>query len=797
MKFLIETAPRRFSKTWKPIEITWEKLKERLSQVTYTSETAAEYRHFSKQQRDDIKDIGGYVGGYLEGGIRKKANVKSRSLVTLDADNANDYFLEALSAGIGQWAYAVYSTHSHTKAAPRYRIIIPLAKEVNPDAYIPLARMLAYMINIEAMDDTTYEPERLMYWPSTSKDGEFFFDSNDGSFLDPDEILSRYRNWRDATLWPTSSREAEVRARSSKMQGDPLERPGLIGAFNRTYTITAAIEKFLPGVYTEGSSADRWTYTKGTTANGLVIYDNDTLAYSHHATDPTSGKLCNAFDLVRLHRYGDLDEGKSEDTPTAKLPSYQKMLQLVHDDQKTMEEYSRTKTEKARKEFEKTGANTDWMSKFQMSRGKNPEPLPNAYNFLLILRNDPLLKGKMALDEFAHKAVAFDPLPWTKEKEGKRPWQDDDDSCLRNYLSLQYGLSSRQVVGDVVDQIMRENAFNPVLDYLNGLTWDGVKRADTLFIDFLGAEDSHYVRMVTHIQLLAVVSRVMQPGIKYDQCLVLSGPQGIGKSWILRALGRDHYNDSVTTFVGKEALVQLQDSTIIELSEMQASNKAENDQIKAFISRTTDRFRMPYGRRMASFPRTCTFWGTTNDYVFLKDRTGNRRFWPIYCTGKTDRSLSELTPEFIDQVWAEVLSWYKKDGAKLLPDKETMKEAREVQMAHTEGSEKVGIIKEYLDKKLPDAWQDMDLFERREYLRNYDPKDPNAKNIRTKVCNLEIWCEAFENDKSRYIPSNGREFNAIMMSLPDWEPIKITRRFGELYGQQRGFQRIKYQREQK
>lgn len=800
IKLLIYTAPTRFAKKWKPEEILWSDLATRLKTPTRTAETVAEYKAMAKAEKSQIKDIGGFVAGYIKDGSRHKENIVSRSALTLDADQATADFLTKLENGfLHSYSYVLYSTHSNTEKAPRYRLVIPLSHEVPPEAYIAISRKVAELVDINAMDPTTYEVHRLMYWPSTPKDGEYVYRFNEGEILPPETVLDMYRDWKDSSLWPVGKEEVSAKVKeelAGKKKQDPREIKGLIGAFNRTYSITDAISKFLSVVYAAGTMEGRYSYIKGESSNGLVVYD-DLFAYSHHATDPAGGQLCNAFDLVRIHLFGEKDKNAKEGTAINSLPSSRAMFELVAKDAKVMMDYNSHSS--VVDDFKNDGEeNSDaWMGKFKMSGGKVPVKLPVAFNFLLILHNDPLLKGRLLVDDFAHKAMAKDPLPWTPEDKGLRPWSDTDDSCLRNYLSNTYDLTSKQVIADVTEEVMLENAFNPVKEYYESLFWDGKERAKTLFIDFLGVEDiKHYTREVTGLQLLATVARVMQPGIKYDQCLVLSGPQGIGKSTILRALGREYFNDSITSFVGKDAMVQLQGSTIIELSEMQASNKAENDQIKAFISRQNDRFRMPYGRRMADFPRTCTFYGTTNDYIFLKDRTGGRRFYPLYCTGNATKDFrTELDDYYVDQVWAEVMEWYLDgtEGGKklqLVPPAETTKVAREIQMQHTEGSEKVGIIKAYLEKELPKNWDEYDdLYDRRRYFETYDTHRPGDTLRRKKVCTLELWCEALGNDKRNYTSASGRELNAIMMAMDGWEPIKSNSRFGPLYGVQRGFKR--------
>ena len=190
-------------------------------------------------------------------------------------------------------AAVLYSTHKHEPDAPRYRLIIPLDRPVMSDEYQAIARKIAGLLGIENFDPTTFQPERLMYWPSTSKDGEYMFQEQDGKFLCADTVLNSYRDWRDSSEWPVSAKVDKIIQRGMAKQGDPLEKNGIVGAFCRSYTISEVIDEYLPKIYESCTVDGRFTYKEGSTAAGLVVYD-DKYAYSHHGTDPISGKLCNA-----------------------------------------------------------------------------------------------------------------------------------------------------------------------------------------------------------------------------------------------------------------------------------------------------------------------------------------------------------------------------------------------------------------------------------------------------------------------------------------------------------------------
>ncbi len=298
----------------------WSDFVKKISTTHRTAETHTEYLTAKKVRQDEIKDIGGFVGGYISGGRRKAGSILHRQLVTLDIDFGKSDIWDDFKMLYSN-AAAIYSTHKHSPEAPRYRLIIPLNREVAVDEYMAISRRIAGSLGIENFDHTTFQPSRLMYWPSTSKDGEYFFDHQDEQWLDVDETLASYRDWTDTSEWPVSIREGTIVNKAIQKQGDPLEKTGIIGAFCRTYDIHEAIDTFLSDVYDPCDIEDRYSYKEGSTAAGLVVYE-DKYTYSHHGTDPTSGKLCNAFDLVRIHKFGLRDEDVQEGTPGNRLPSY-------------------------------------------------------------------------------------------------------------------------------------------------------------------------------------------------------------------------------------------------------------------------------------------------------------------------------------------------------------------------------------------------------------------------------------------------------------------------------------------
>lgn len=788
----IATGKSRKELSWKNRELLWSQLVEKLSKTIRTSETYEEYKRMPKSQQDEIKDVGGFVGGTLKGGHRKTDAVVWRQVVTLDADYAKGDIWASVEALLG-CGCCIYSTHSHSPEQPRLRLVLPLSRPVSPEEYQAVSRRIAADLGIDFFDDTTYQPHRLMYWPSTAQDGEFVFKYLDEPWLNPDDMLARYPDWRDPSYWPESSRTKQARKKLADKQGDPLQKPGIVGAFCRAYTIPAAIEKFLSDVYAPAGK-DRYTYIPGSTTGGLVLYDGETFAYSHHGTDPISGLLVNAFDLVRIHKFGELDEEARDGTPTVKLPSYLAMLDLARNDEAVRITIGEERLAEAQTEFgeaeEETEADTKWLLKLETNR--KGEYQATIDNILLILENDPRIKGKIALNEFTKGPVILGDLPWHKVEnvENGDPWKDSDDAGLRHYIEAIYGISSPAKVNDALAIAQERHKFHPIRDYLDGLKWDKAPRLNRVFIEYLGAEDCDYTETVTRKALAAAVARVYHPGIKFDYMLTLIGPQGIGKSLILKMLGQRWFSDSITTVLGKEAYEQLQGAWIIEMAELTATRKAEVESIKQFISKQEDIYRVAYGRRASRFPRQCVFFGTTNDQEFLRDKTGNRRFWPVE-VGKIKKSLwKDLTKEEIDQIWAEAKTAWEK-GEKLWLDPEMEKEAMKRQEKHTEESAKTGLIQEYLNTLLPANWDELDIGARRRYIHGTEfGESPEGTIQRDRVCAMEIWVELFEGDAKQLHPMQAREINDILRRLPGWKPYTVgdgRLRFGKIYGKQRAF----------
>lgn len=765
----------RQAKTWTNKTITFDDLKERLKVTIRTPESAEEYAKFNKAKRDTVKDHGGFVAGALKGGRRKIDTVELRSMVALDGDRIDKAFLERYEAN-APYTSLLYTTHSSTEEHPRVRLVYPLTRDVKPEEFVAVSRYLAEMLGIDYFDECSYQPNQLMYWPSTPSNGVYVFKDVEKMWLNPDDILSAHPEWTDPTRLPTSSRESRANTARTAEVKDPLGKDGAIGLFNRTYfPIYRAIEKFLSDVYEPTDNENRYHYIQSSSMAGVEIIEEGKFAYSHHAKDPAYLKLCNAFDLVRIHKFGDDDSKKS----------FNAMCELAMEDEEVKRLAMEEKLLEAETDF--TDSDSDWMTrlKYQPRTGL----LENSvYNLNLILNNDPDFQN-FAFNELANRIQITGPLPWERP-EGNSFWRDADTAQLKSIIDIRYLAFSSRNHDVAFTKAADDRHFHPVRDYLNSLPeWDGVKRVEDLFIKYLQAEDTEYVRTVTRKTFAAAVARIYVPGIKFDCVPVLDGDQGIGKSTIVKDLvSPEYYSEtlSLTDMDDKSGAEKLQGFWAVEIGELAGMKKADIEKVKAFLSTCDDKYRPSYGRVVESHPRQCIIIATVNgERGYLRDITGNRRFWIIKLHQKKQKKTWNFTPEFRAQFWAEAKEIWK-SGEKLYLEGDVLAEAEKMQQSAMEVDERVGMVEEYLNTMLPDDWDSMDLFQRRNYLNGSEFGSPAHKGceLRTEVSNAEIWCECFGKSLQELKPTDSYSIAALMSQIGGWERTTTIKR-QPIYGRQR------------
>lgn len=765
------------------LTLPWSELCSVFEEAKITSETYQEYIAASKDEQTRIKDVGGFVGGVFADNQRHDVSLAARDVVTLDFDSATPDTIEDIK--LSGYDCVVYSTHTHTPEAPRLRVIVPLTRPVKKHEYEPIARAIAYNIDIESADRTTYQASRLMFSPSVSKDAEYLYFTVDGDWADPDHILEVYYNtWQNPHEWYRAKNEEVIlpKGEPTTVQ-DPLTKGGYIGAFCQAYPIYEAIDTFLPQVYTN-KRGNRYTYAQGSTSHGLIIYDGK-FAYSNHNTDPAHGYRQNAYDLVRIHLYGHLDND-SKVHSFDRLPSVQAMNSHVAKDPRVLKAGVGTAF-KDNPYIVEVDNKAEQIASIIAKLKKNEKGCILNYtpNLEAILQNDPVLNfAAVRFDLFSYRTVVTGKLPWHRDPYSTW-WDDADDAQLRSYIERVYGVRSEKPLHDAKEVVLSTQMGHAVQEHIQSTSWDGYERVETLFIDYLGVEDTPLNRAMSRKALVACVARVFDPGCKFDCMLTFKGVEGIGKSTILKRLGGDWFSDSFYSIEGKEAMEQLRGKWIIEFAELNTTKKAEKTATKHFLSKQSDSFRGAYARHEKSYKRQCVFFGTTNEDEFLTGSTGDRRMWVVTCNKAAQKKLPwELDTDTVAQVWAEALVLYKQ-GENLFLDKDESMELVDVQIGYRRRDPIEHIVENYLLTPVPCYWYDMTKSERLESLNksrhtpldSYDDTPPEGTILRPRICPAEVISECFQREATfeKSIPTSLR-INDIIKNLPGWgDETKLCR----------------------
>lgn len=783
-KYTLSLAGSSSSLKWKTKRFTWEEFLERLGTPVITNETVREFDKLDKPAKSSLKDVGGFMAGELSGSQRLKKAVISRSMITLDVDFADDLFPFDFVDRFPGCAAVIYTTRSDRPGARRYRLIIPFKNEVTDvTMYEAAARKVAELLGIDLFDKTTFQAERMMYWQSLSKDQTGLFEVFEGEPIDAEYLIGLYgdkEEWRDVRNWAFHSEtERDTRAIVSKeMAKNPRDKEGLVGAFCRTYTIQEAISKYLPSVYTETENG-RYTYALGSGAAGLVVYD-DVLCFSHHSTDPVGdGHAYNAYDLVRVHKFGHL--GKEE--------SVKEMNKLVCSDKQCVKDMVTLDTDLSDFEAYDDEVKTDAEEAADLvwDLDRKGSKMCTVRNFINAFKCDPLLNDLLAYDLFLD-TIVYTRTPFFSPDIKKGDMLDDTAVAIfKERIETMHGIYSDGKLTDAIENISLKNSFHPVKRYLEAQRWDGVKRIDNFLVDYMGAQPSIYVSEAFRKMLVAAVTRIYEPGRKFDTALVMYSGQGAGKSTLIQALSKGWFNDSLTDVSGQKAYEAIQHAWIVELAELSALRRSDVEATKNFISKREDTYRSAYARRVKTHRRQCVFFGSTNDDEFLKDKTGNRRFFPIEVrANKNTHKLFERSfDKIVDQLWAEAMELYM-CGESLILSEEAEAIASEGREEFTEESPLVGIIENYVNTLFPEDYEERTEQQRADFLAgSLDEVGTVQKNT---FCLMELWVEAMGRRKDEYTSAKGRELSIAMRQLKGWRKGKLKRT--KLYGTQVIYTRI-------
>lgn len=785
-KYTLSVAGSSASLKWTTVKYTWSDFLERLNRDIRSTETMRDFDRLDRTARANLKDVGGYMAGELSGARRLKSAVLSRSMITLDVDYADSLFPVEFDTRFPGVAAVIYNTRSDREKSRRFRVVIPFAEEVQDAAqYEAAARKMAELLGIDLFDPTTFQAERMMYWQSLSSDQPKVFEVFEGEPISAEYLLSLYGNneeWRDIRNWAfKSDQEKETRAIVSKaMAQNPREKAGLVGAFCRAYSVPAAIEKYLSDVYEIAPGNDRYTYKAGHSVGGMIVFD-DLFCFSYHSTDPISdGHAYNAYDLVRVHKFGHL--GKEDST--------KEMNKLVCADKECVKDM--VTPDANLDDFDDYGDavksdSTEEVTELVWDLDGKGNKQVTVNNFVNAFKSDPLLNGLLAYDMLKETIVFTRPSFTAKGSKKGDPVNDTDISIIKGRIERMHRIYNDAKLNDAIEQVSSDNAFHPIKLYLESLTWDGVPRIDTFLVDYMGAEDNAYTREAFRKMLLAAVTRIYEPGRKFDTALVFYSEQGVGKSTLIQRLSKGWFNDSLTNLSGKESYEAIQFAWLVELAELSALRKSDVEAVKNFISKREDTYRGAYARRVKTHKRQCVFFGSTNDDEFLKDATGNRRFFPVEVK-RTRKTRLIFEPEFdaiVDQLWAEAMEGYMLGEALTLSD-EAEAIAGGTREEFTERTPIQGLIEEYLDRLFPAGYEDRFLAQRLDFLNG----DLGEEGTETKnsFSLIELWTEALGRRKDEYTVVKARELSNAVKALKGWKRDKQARQ--KIYGPQVIYRRV-------
>ena len=771
--FDIAVAPKRNSRHWKQHTITW-------GEITAWLETPK-----------NVKEAGNYLLGKLRETTtahepdkpctalhRRKNAIVSRSAITLDVDHPEPEFLERIELTF-PYAAIVHTTFSSKPDTPRYRLIVPTDRDMKPDEYLCAANSLVQQLGKDQFDPSTDQPERYMFKPSAAEPSWWKYVVVDGDPAPVEKLLLEFEE--DLTRKPLP--------RPNRTKRNPLEIDGIVGAFNRAYLDWDLLIKEYELPYDKVDD-ERYQLIGAKSLAGMgPISEAPHFVFSHHTSDPAYGKTCSAFDLVRLHRFGDLDESSSPQTPVNKLPSTLAMLELASIDHRVLAEQVGLVFDEVDIEAILDGEDPEdtpeaW--KVRLRRKTTGEPHDEAGNRAIIAECHPVFRklryNRMTL------AIEYmgSRLPWRTEPitELTRSFNEVDRYELGELLETELRFrTSKTNLDMMVNSSGHRKPLDPAKEYLESLTWDGVSRIETCLPEVADPEDP-YTRLVLRRCLVGAVARVFEPGIKWDHMLVLYGKEGLGKTTWVSKLARG-WDDTLGRIDSKDTLLALQRTWIMLSDEGHSLRKSDTDALKEFITRTKDLVRRPYATDIELLPRRCVIWSTTNDATFLRNEEGNRRYLILHV--EKPINLEALTDQHVGQLWAEAVHLYRA-GEPLYLNREEAKLAAVRREAHVEDDIVRGYVEQHLERKYPADWDDRTPESRQDWIQTGREFEAGTLTL-DRVCVAQVYVEELGGKRSDIRSTAAREVRRVLTSLPGWTELSGLHRHPQ-YGPQRVFERV-------
>ena len=741
------------SKRGKKAKCYWNDfVKENLANPQKSFYNRNNYQVIDEEKQLEVKSSAGWYVFGERNDDHPKRRALNRHAVTIDIDkNGDEDVIEKISSLFSKYHYAIHDTVSSTKDFPRYRFILPLAEPIDLDQYRALATLICQQVGLDRCDvKSSRSAHQLMFFPILfKKDDVYECITNDGQFLNGSFYLDNVwlsvfeGDWRDYSSWPDIKEEGRRRRHrnvNDLLQANPRDKPGLVGDFCRAYSISEAVAKFLGPVWTDEGD-NRFTYARGSSKRGGIAYpfegegvegpEDKVFLYSHHESDPYNDQLLNAWDLVRLHRFGneDLNSKAQKDD---KLPSWAMMSDLVRKDKRVI--VSRAERDTA--EFEAIAETAKKEAREDSESGEGAEggkgdgaikriPLKRNDSGKIYLSSDNLIMALQRANIPVGKNILMDRLVFTgdderlnvKLKKSERFMgkllRDRDLTIIAAYFERHMDLNRYPITRNMMYEALDGYApkFNPITRYLDALPqWDGEARVPVFWVKTAGVVDDDYTREVTTCFLCNAVSIAYKPGNTATQVPILVGPEGAGKSSMVQKLlpQSSLFTSGLSLKSEKEFIETSSGFWVAELAEVDTLYKSESATIKKLITADKMTARLSYDRIPTTVKKSLVIYGSTNETGFLRRDMGSRRWLPLENKdtkkNKKHKKIAQKNFKWInknrDQIWAEALHLAKKNKFKPMSCNMNIDENIQSHKRHELGDEEYDNAVFYLNDNL-------------------------------------------------------------------------------------------------
>ena len=683
---------------------------------------------------------------------RNNSNLKTRNLIVIDIEDTGLSSQEVqtiIQEKLASYKYLLYSTISHKPNNPRLRLVLEPSRDIVKDEYKPTIQHVIQLLNIK-YDTSSCTWSQLQGLPIAVRDNEFIFIKH-----------------LEGLPYPVQEAVKEEKKVITKYTSEPIQNFTKV-SHNQAISI---MEKYIENEQDKLLERNEYylsclTVIAKSVVTGEIEYDTaiecmELLALNNDEWKENNLKELNG-EIARAN--GNVDYFKNKYTFLGKFQKTQQKIKISN---------------------ALTNASLEITTD---EKGKVIQTLENLEKIILSIT-------PIAYNELTNVIEI-------KDKQGKiKPLEKRDKELFRMEIEKRFKFKAKVIDLDTaIVSASDKFRYHPIKSKILSTEWDEQPRAESFFIDVLGVEDNAYNRECTRKWLLASLTRIFNNGVKFDEMIILQGGQGIGKSTTLQRLSLGYYTD-ITEKLGDEVTFKVMRTWLVELSELSTMIKTDSDSFKAWLSATKDTVRKKYGGDPDDYPRAFTVLGTTNNKEILKDRTGNRRYWLMYCEkDKIKSTIWSLDNNYILQLWGEVYQWYK-NGENLLISEETKQYMEKLSSGALEYNPLEERINSILDMYVPNNWKEIinDSMKRYEYYNHVNDYTTYGNGnssfpLQTKIMDITtgelVYLLGNGEDPYKDLKGNtlAKEINQVMNNLPNWiKSNKISRLHSGKY--LRGFKR--------